>query len=92
MKSLSILIAATLLLGACSKSEPDTSTAKPASPASTADTVPGTANQAPAPPRATDGDDVHRRHMGTGMPSGMPMDMRDGGPNCCPDHPMPMPR
>jgi hypothetical protein len=85
------MVAALLLLGACSKSEPGTSTtASPAatvSPASTA--VAATGAPTPTPPGLA-ADDDHEGHMKRGMPPGMPMHMHDGGMgHPMPHHPMP---
>jgi hypothetical protein len=94
MISQSVAVAAVLLLGACSTSEPSTS-ANPSAPPSTASPS-GAPAQVKTPPASTPADDEHARHMTQGMPPGMQMDdggMHDGGMHDggmpMPDHPMP---
>ena len=91
----SMAVVVTLLLGACSKSDPGTSTttsgAVPASPTITAP-VANDASGPAAAPQAPTFDDDHSRHPMGGMPSSTPMQghMHDGGmDHQMPDHPMP---
>ena len=95
MISRSIAIAGALLLAACSKSDPGTSTttAAPVAATPTGTAATGAATQA-ATPAATAPDDDHAGHAGhmPGMPSGMPMQghPHDGGMGQpCPGCPMP---
>jgi len=65
-------VAAVLLLGACFKSAPDTSTASPASAAPAAIGTPAEAASAASA-------DEHSGHRMPAMPAGMPMPLHDGG-------------
>lgn len=88
--ALSVVVAAVLLLGACSTSEPSTST-NPAAASPGTGSPSGAPAQVKTPPGSTPADDDHSRHMTQGMPAGMQMDdggMHDGGMPM-PDHPMP---
>ncbi len=91
MLARSTVITAALLLGACAKSEPDTSTQTPPVSAAPAFTATGAPNQAPSPPTSVVPSDDHAGHEGhmAGMPSGMPMHgmAHDGGHPMAPNMP-----
>ena len=97
MISRPVAIVAALLLGACSKTDPGTSTTTsavvPGSPTTTtAPAASGAPARAGAAPQERTVDDDHNGHPMGGMPSSIPMQghMHDGGMgHPMPDHPMP---
>ncbi len=82
------VLATSMLLGACSKSEPETSSqAAPSGSASptSAGAAASAPSEVPKPSEAAAAADEHGDHMKSGMPPGMPMQHRhDGGM----EHPM----